>query len=187
MKIPEVVEVGRREYRRLSDEEAVGLYFELLDKINKAFSRKDFHALLGHCVASFPLVERYAKWFTAIGSGSPVQVPAIYYACRFFPITGAKGQLENIRELVGFVPGLAGYGEYVELAIRSIGTASEIRCYVGEKPSTKQNQLKKALGYDDGRHLSQLVKDMEYLGLLERRRSGKTYELFLGTGTESEL
>lgn len=177
--IPRVVQAGRKRYRRLSGEEVVRMYFDLYDKIKVAKSTKDFHAVLHYCVASLPLVERYAKWFQEAESRNPVQVPAIYYACRFFPITGARGQLENILELVEFLPEIGYYREGVEQAIESIETVKSIRACLTANPGTKQNQLRKALEYDDGRHLSQLVKDMELMGQLERRKSRNTYELFL--------
>ncbi|NIA10484.1 MAG: hypothetical protein GWP10_12335 [Nitrospiraceae bacterium] len=177
--VPRLVEAGRKAYRHLSDDAAVDMYFELLDRIKKAFSAKDFQKLLHFCIGTLPLVERYAKWFQKLNSGNPVQVPAIWYACRLLPITGAKGQLENIRELVTFLPPISYYSESVNLAIESIETVKTIRSYLKDNPGTKQNQLKKAIGYNDGRYLSQLVKDMEHMGQLERRKSGNTYELYL--------
>jgi hypothetical protein len=184
MRVPRVVEAGRQAYKRLSDEEAVSLYFELYNKIKETFSGKDFEALLGHCVASLPLVERYVQWFKKTGSGNPVQIPAIYYACRFFPVIGGRGQLENIRELAEFIPELGGYNEYIELAMESVEVARRIRLHLAENPGMNQNQLKEALDYDDGRRFTQLVKDMESLGQLERQRTGKTYQLFLVVGTK---
>jgi len=175
--IPRVVQAGRKEYPRLSDEKAARRYFDLLEKIEAAKSAKDYHALLHGCIASLPLVERYTKWFKKAQSGNPVQVPAIYYACRFLPITGGRGQLDNILELVEFLPEIDHYREGVQRAIASIRTVESIRAYLTKNAGTKQNQLKKALAYDDGRYLSQLVKDMEHMGQLERRKSGNTYEL----------
>ena len=177
--VPFVVQAGRKQYRRLSDDQAVDLYFDLYDKIKKALTRKDFRTLMQCCVASLPLVERYVRWFKKSAPGNPVQVPSIYYACRFFPITGAKGQLQNILELVEFLPAIHDYRDCVHLAISSIEIVRSIRSHLTDNPGTKQNKLKKALGYEDGRYLSQLVKDMESLGQLERRKSGNTYELFV--------
>ena len=157
--IPRVVQAGRKEYPRLSDEKAARRYFDLLEKIEAAKSAKDYHALLHGCIASLPLVERYTKWFKKAQSGNPVQVPAIYYACRFLPITGGRGQLDNILELVEFLPEIDHYREGVQRAIASIRTVESIRAYLTKNAGTKQNQLKKALAYDNGRYLSQLVKD----------------------------
>ena len=178
-KIPRIVQAGRDAYARLSDEVVVDRYFALYHKIEEAKKRKDFRTLLHGCVASLPFVERYSRWFQESASGNPVQVPAIYYACRFLPITGARGQLENILELAEFLPEISYYIEGVQRAIDSIETVNSIRAYLAQNPGTKQNQLKKALAYDDGRYLSQLVKDMEHMGQLERQKSGNTYELYL--------
>ena len=178
-KIPRVVQAGRDAYARLSDEVVVDRYFALHHEIEEAKKRKDFRALLHGCVASLPFVERYSKWFQESASGNPVQVPAIYYACRFLPITGARGQLENILELAEFLPEISYYCKGVQRAVDSIETVNSIRTYLAQNPGTKQNQLKKALAYDDGRYLSQLVKDMEHMGQLERHKSGNTYELYL--------
>ena len=177
--VPKLVEAGRKAYRHLSDDAVVDMYFELHDRIKKAFSAKDFQKLLHVCIGTLPLVERYAEWFQKLNSGNPVQVPAIWYACRLLPITGAKGQLENLRELVAFLPPISYYSESVNLAIESIETVKTIRSYLKDNPGTKQNQLKKAIEYNDGRYLSQLVKDMEHMGQLERRKSGNTYALYL--------
>jgi len=180
--IPRVIEAGRTAYGHLSDDDAVHLYFDLTEKIQGSFREKDFESLLHYCITCLPLVERYAVWYDRLTERGFTPSPAIYYACRFLPVTGARGQLENIRELVEFLPLLEDFRESVQLAIESIETVKTIRAYLAEHPGTKQNQLKKALDYDDGRYLSQLVKDMEYLGKIERRKSGKTYELYVVDG-----
>ena len=182
--VPRLVEAGRKAYSHLSIDDAMGLWSDFYNKRQAAWKAKDINDLLRWSMGALPLTERYLEHIANIDkiTGDRTEdsyCKSIYYACRFLPHIGARGQLENVRELVDFFPQLRLYRESVELAFQSIETIKAIRAYLKDNPGTKQNRIKKALNYEDGRHLSLLIKDMETMGQLERRKSGNTYELYL--------
>ena len=184
--VPRVVEAGRKAYGRHCNDAAIDLFFDISEKIPKAVAAKDYAAVIQYCIGTMPLLEQRVLHERGMAKryGNPrgedeltVAVRAISFACRLLPVTGARGQLLNLKEAVGFFPELNMYCEAVQLALDSIDTVEEIRAYLRANPGTKQSKLKKALSYDDGRHLSQLVKDMENLGQLERQKRDSTHEL----------
>lgn len=182
--VPRLVEAGRKAYSHLSIDDAMDLYFDLLDKRQAAWKAKDINAILRWSMGILPLTERNLEQTANMDkiTGETTEdsyIDSIYYACRFLPHIAARGQLENVRELVEFFPQLRSYRETVEVAFQSIETIKAIRAHLEDNPGTKQNRMKKALNYEDGRHLSLLLKDMETMGQLERRKSGNTYELYL--------
>lgn len=186
--IPRVVEAGRKAYGRKRNEAAVELFFDLSERIPKSVATKDYKAVIQYCIGTLPLLEQRVVYEREMAKqyGNPrgeeelsVAVRAISFACRLLPIVGARGQIENLKEAVDYFSELGMYSESVQLALESIDTVQSIRIHLRTNPGTKQNQLKKAIDHDDGRHLSQLVKDMENLGQLERRKVGNTYELRL--------
>ena len=182
--VPRLVEAGRKAYSHLSIDDAMSLWSDFYNKRQAAWKAKDINDLLHWSMGALPLTERYLEHVANIDNitgdtTEDIYSYSIYYACRFLPLTGARGQLENIRELVDFFPQLRLYQESVELAFQSIETIKAIRAYLKDNPGTKQNRIKKALNYENGRHLSLLIKDMETMGQLERRKSGNTYELYL--------
>lgn len=182
--VPRLVAAGRKAYSRLSTDEAMQVYFDMQGKRKDAWKAKDISALLRWAMGSLPLTEKHIKHAKSMDRITKTKTENVYdesisYACRFLPQTGQRGQLENVRELVDFFPELHIYRSNVQLAFESIETIKAIRQHLITNPGTKQNTMKKALNYEDGRHLSLLIKDMEIVGHLERRKSGNTYELHL--------
>ena len=182
--VPRLVEAGRKAYSHLSIDDAMSLYFDLKNKRQAAWKARDINALLRWSMGSLSLTERRLECDANMDkiTGDATEdsyIDSIYYACRFLPHIAARGQLENVRELVEFFSQLRSYRETVKLAFQSIETVKAIRAHLKDNPGTKQNRMKKTLNYEDGRHLSLLIKDMETMGQIERRKSGNTYELYL--------
>jgi len=125
------------------------------------------------------LLEPFIKYEKKEYGQVPPVIPAIPEAIYFHAINGARGQLKNIQDIVEFFPELEDYQFTVEQGFVMLDVAARIRKHVGGNPGCHQNKLKKVLEFDDGRLLSRVIHYMEVAGQLERKKSGKTYELYV--------
>jgi hypothetical protein len=177
--LPRLVQIARSQYHGVQGEKISHMYYDLLDKIQKSFRKKDVRSLLNYCSLSLPLLELFVNYWKKQPGGFGIQsIPAIELGCRFFAITGARGQLLNIQALVDYVAELRSWEEVVDNAFGMLNVANTIREHVAANPGFKQNKLKSALGYPNARELSYIVRDMQDAGILERKKSGNTYELY---------
>jgi len=184
-KVPAIVERGRRMYRRMSVQDGMDLELRLHYKAQDAKKAKDFDSFLKYSLQTLNLIEkkiaRYREDRRKFGGEHPLYSHGILDACRLLPILGTKAQLNDIRELVDHYPDFdKGLLDLIQRSFEDFETVQTACEYIENNPGTKQNQLKAALGYRDGRHLATLVKDLATVGKIERRVAGKTHELFIG-------
>ena len=95
--VPRLVEAGRKAYSHLSIDDAMRLDFDLSEKRDAAWKAKDIDDLLRWSMGSLPLTEKRLKHVASIDKitgekTKDVYSQSIYYACRFLPHTGARGQ-----------------------------------------------------------------------------------------------
>lgn len=154
-------------------------YFDLVTRIEECRREKDFDKMLMYCQMSLsllePLIEQTKKEFGAfdISSISAIEVGSIFWA-----IYGVEGQLLNIKEVVEYFPELEPWKETIEKAFTIKELAPKIYEYVMDNKGCLQKELKKALGVEDGRLISNVIYYMELVGKVERKKVGNTYSLF---------
>lgn len=174
-----LIEKFRKTRKGRSLSELVDAYFDLLDKIRESKRKKKFKKMLTYCQMSLPLLEpligQTKKEFGAFDIKS---IPAIETGAIFWAIYGAEGLLLNIKEVVEYFPELELWKEHIKHAFTIKELASKIYQYVRANKGCKQNGLKKALGVEDGKLISNVVHYMELAGKIKRKKVGNTYSLF---------
>lgn len=174
-----IIEKFREAHKGESPKKLVDTYFYLLNKIEECKKERDFNKMLMHCQMSVsllePLIEQTKKEFGTFDINS---IPAIEIGSTFWAIYGAEGQLLNLKEVVEYFPELEPWKEIVEEAFAMKCLASRIYQYIRENDGCLQKELKKALGVEDGRLVSNAAYYMELVGKLERKKMGNTYSLF---------
>lgn len=157
----------------------VDAYFDLLDKIRESKRKKKFKKMLTYCQMSLsllePLIEQTKREF---GTFDIKSIPAIETGAVFWAIYGAEGQLLNIKEVVEYFPELEPWKEDVKRAFTMKELASKIYQYVRENKGCEQKELKKALGVEDGKLISNVIHYMELVKKIKRKKAGNTYLLF---------
>jgi len=181
--VPAVVEAYRKGHKGVPLEELVSAYFDSLEKLQA--SKKDAAARLRYAMMCLSFLEPLIRYSKKEGGKVPPVIPAIPEATIFHAINGARGQLQNILDLVKFFPEVHDYIPTVEEGFVILELASKIRKLLQEKPGAIQNKLKRTLEFDDGRLISRVVHYMEISGQLKRKKSGNTYELYLQPAGEA--
>ncbi|MFQ6062919.1 MAG: hypothetical protein ACE5J9_07065 [Methanosarcinales archaeon] len=173
-----IVEKFREVHKGVPPKKLVDTYFALLGKIKECKRKKDFNTMLMHCQMSIsllePLIEQTKREF---GSFDIKSIPAIEFGSTFWAIYGIEGQLLNLKEVVDYFPELKPWREIVERAFTMKDLASRIYKYVKDNEGCLQKELKKALEFEDGRLISNVVYYMELTGKIERRKTGNTYSM----------
>jgi len=175
--IPAIVRAYRKQNEGVSDAEGTNRYFDCLEKLQR--SKRDARSRLQYAMMCLSFLEPFIKDAKKEFGEVPPVIPAIYEATIFQAINGARGQLENILELVKFFPEIDDYIPAVEEGFVMLELAAKIRKHLSKSPGAQQNKLKKPLGFNDGRLISRVVHYMEVAGQLERKKNGKTYELYI--------
>lgn len=175
--IPAIVRAYRKQNEGVSDAEGANRYFDCLEKLRSG--KRDARSRLQHAMMCLSFLEPFIKDAKKEFGEVPPVIPAISEATIFQAINGARGQLENILELVKFFPEIHDYIPGVEKGFVMLELAAKIRKHLSKSPGALQDKLKKPLGFNDGRLISGVVHYMELAGQLERKKSGKTYELYI--------
>jgi len=174
----QLIEKFRTTHKGVPPEKLVGVYFDLLNKIEQSKKEKDFNKMLMYCQMSIsllePLIEQTKKEF---GMFDIKSIPAIEIGSVFLAIYGMRGQLLNFKEVIEYFPELNPWRESIERAITMQNVASKIYRYVKNNEGCLRAELKKALGVEDGRMVSRVVYYMELIGKLKKEKSGKIYSL----------
>jgi len=175
--IPAIVAAYRKQNAGLSDSEACNRYHQALEKLQAA--KADARARLQHAMMCISYLEPMMREMKRDFGGVPPSIPAIPEAAIFHGIGGARGQLENLREFVGFFPDLQDWLPTVEEGFVMLDLAARTRSYLKENPGTLQTKLKQCVGASDGRLLSRVIHYMEVAEQVVREKSGKTWCLAL--------
>jgi len=175
--IPRALLAYREQNRNTSDYDADGLYFASLERLQAC--KKDASQRLHYAMVCLSYIEPFVRYQTREYGSVPPSIPAISEALTFHAVNGARGQLENIREIIEFLPALDAYKPAVAESFLMLDLAAKVRSYLMEHPGWLQNGLKRAIGASDGRLLSRVLHYMEVGGQIERKRHEKTWELYL--------
>ncbi|MEM2991331.1 MAG: hypothetical protein QXQ02_09150, partial [Halobacteria archaeon] len=166
-----LIEEFREAHKGVSPRKLADAYYELLSKTEECKRKRDFNKMLEHCQVSIsllePLIEQTKKEFGTLDINS---IPAIEFGSTFWAIYGAEGQLLNLKEEVEYLPELRPWKETVDRAFIMKGFASRIYQHVKNNEGCLQKELKKTLGVEDGRMLSNVVYYMELVRKKEPRK-----------------
>jgi len=174
-----LVEKFREAHKGTPPNKLVDAYFNLLNKILECKKRKDFNKMLMYCQMSLSLLEPLIKqWKKEYGAFDIQGIPAIEVGSIFWAIYRAEGQLLNLKEIVECFPELEPWKETVKKAFLIKDIASKIYQYVKNNQGCLQKGLKKSLGIEDGRLISNTIYYMELVGKVKRKKIGTTYSLF---------
>lgn len=182
--IPDTVRAYREQNRNISDAEGEVMYYRSLNWIweNKKNARLRLQfAMMGLSYLE-PFIRHWKKEYGEI----PPSIPAITEATIWHAINGARGQLENVRDLVAFFPEVSDHLPGVEEGFVMLDMAGKVRKHLAEHPGTLQDRIKKEIGVEDGRLLSRVIHYMELAGQVKRREEGKTHALYFSQATVPE-
>jgi hypothetical protein len=174
---PRALLVYREQNGSISDEEGTRRYFAHLEQLMA--SKHDAALRLRNAMACLSYIEPFVRYMKSLpGDSVPPTIPAIPEALAFHAINGARGQIENIREIIEFLPDLQPYLFGVEESLKMLALAASVREHLAEQPGTLQKDFKKAIGATDGRLLSRVLHYMEVARQIERKPHERTWALY---------
>jgi DNA polymerase-3 subunit epsilon len=154
-------------------------YFRELEQIHFAMGTHQYEKALRLSYESLPLVPGFVKaWSREYGRFDITGIPCIEVAARFSAAQGDLARLEQLRSWACAMPELEPWLAIIDQRMEGARAQPRILELVRSHPGHLQSALPNSLGIS-GRVTGRLVVDMEYLGLLERIASGKSYELYL--------
>ncbi len=155
-------------------------YFELMGRLQVAYSNGDFEAARQVVQATLPQLRKFVKRSTAeYGTFDIASIPVLETGGRVLAILEDRETLELMAKEVRQLATLHPWRDTVERHLADVEVVHSIRGAVGEQPGLLQNRLKLNLGLDDGRHLALIVGLLDKCGRLRRTRFKKTYALTL--------
>lgn len=167
-----------KKYRSINKGESVkklhDMYFYFLNQIHEEHKKGNIRKVLKYCQASLQYIEPLILFEKKeYGSFKIKGIPAIDYGLRYFSVHGIKGQIDNIKDIVDYFPELEMHKKDVEEAYVRKDLSSKIYKIAKDNPDILQSSLKKEIGFDDGRFISNTVKYMEDAGLVKRKKEDR--------------
>jgi hypothetical protein len=224
----EIIMAYRKQWIKISIDQSVKKYFQLLSKIDKYSKEKNFNKMISTCDTSLtflePLIiqERLFDWYTdnmsfdnfneylegiVDDADKPHQIlsekynrfilgddtipemkdirikgmPAIELKLRYEAVNLMGGGIKNMEGIINYFPDLKRlFSETLEQSKVVMKYSSIIQKYIKGNPGTMQSQLRKNIkGIEDGKLASNICNWLDQYGKLERKKSGKSYELTL--------
>ena len=155
-------------------------YFELMGRLQVAYSNGDFEAARQVVQATLPQLRKFVKrWTAEYGTFDIASIPVLETGGRVLAILEDRETLELMAKEVRQLATLYPWRDTIEGHLADVEVVHRIRGAVGEQPGLLQNRLKFHLGLDDGRHLALIVGLLDKCGRLCRTRVKKTYALTL--------
>ena len=171
---PEILKKLRSEYKGNTIEYLNDLYFETLEKIQKADKENNVSELLLNCQISIGLIEPLICYnYKHYNSFDIKSIPAIHKGLIYFSVNGIKGQLKNIADIIDFFDELKFYKSDVEEAFERVKLSSRIYNTIKIKGDFQQSKLKKELDFDNGRFIASTVGYMISADKLNKHKIGK--------------
>jgi hypothetical protein len=171
---PEILRKLRAVYKGNTIEYLNDLYFETLEKIQKADKENNISELLLNCQISIGLIEPLICYnYKHYNSFDIRGIPAIYMGLIYFSVNGIKGQLKNIADIINFFNELKFYKSDVEEAFERVKLSSRIYNTIKIKGDFQQSKLKKELDFENGRFIASTVGYMISANKLDKYKIGK--------------
>jgi hypothetical protein len=156
--IPEILKKFRIAYKEHTIEYLNDLYFETLEKIQKADKENNINDLLFNCQISLGLIEPLICYnYKHYNSFDIKSIPALDKGLIYFSVNGIIGQLKNISDIINHFEELKSYKSEVEKAFERVKISSRIYKIIKTNGSFQQSKLKKELDFDNGRFIALTV------------------------------
>lgn len=171
---PEILKKLRSTYRGNTIEFLNDLYFETLEKIQKADKENNISELLFNCQISLGLIEPLICYnYKHYNSFDIRGIASIYKGLIYYSVNGIIGQLKNIADIVNFFDELDFHKSDIEEALVRIELSSKIYNTIKNKGDFQQSKLKKELDFDNGRFIASTVGYMIKADKLTKYKIGK--------------
>jgi len=164
-----------------TDEQLERMYFSLKIQIDEAYKKRDFRSvetLSRMCVTCIPGMVRSMK--VHHGGFGVADINAIDHYLYFGLARGARGQVQNIMELLSGIPELKPWAERLSPALHLMKVSEFIRSH----DETRQSDLRKHFPEIETVWISRLVRYMEMAGTIERQKTGNTKRINLTEGKQ---
>lgn len=176
--VPQVVQGYRKHNAKKKLSVLVQSYFDMHEKMREAKSRKDYASLIQYCQLGLSMIEPFiVEQKHSYGSFDIKGIPAIEEVLPHYAVIGARGQIENVRDIVWFFPELSPWKKEVENAERMRKIASDVYKFVKNNPDAVQKDLKQNISESDGRFISNVVYYMALHNIVLRVKKGNSYTL----------
>lgn len=155
-------------------------YFSLLGQIQDWQSKKEYSKMLKACEKSLHLLSKFVdNTKKEFGSFDISSIPAIEVGCRYWVAMNNIDALNKVLKIVQSVPELEdGWLNLVKSSFDDEALSKKIQAHIRENPACLQNKMGKLLGVS-GRDTSRIIGTLNNLGIINKVRSCKTYQLFL--------
>jgi len=176
----ELIEKLRLKVKGISKRKQIDLYFNLLNQIQELKKQSKYKEMLQCCDSTLPLIEALIildekdfgqKWDGTSGLG----ILAIDYACDYLPAYEDYNKLKIYGEFVNAMPKLAYYKPVIDRAFQMYDIVQGLKKLFNDKDEVFQKDVKKLLGYSDGRAISRAIHYLENIGKVKRKKTGTTY------------
>lgn len=177
---PPIIKRMREMYKNKSLKSLVDLYFELLNNIINEKANKNYSKMLMYSQMSFALIEPLIiAEKEEYGTFNITSIPSFELSLPHFAVTGANGQIKNIKEIVYSFPELLPWKEKVERAKKMNKLTYELYKYIKDNPGILQKKLKKEIGYDDGVLISDTLYYMQLHNKIRKEKFSNINKLFV--------
>ncbi len=171
---PEILRRLRSVYKGNTIEYLNHLYFETLEKIQKADKENNISELLLNCQLSLGFIEPLICYnYKHYNSFDITGIPAIYKGLAYFSINGIKDQIKNIADIVYFFDELKFNRKYVKEAYEMVELSSKIHKILSNNGEIQQSRIKKLLNYKNSELITSTVNYMVNAGKLNKYKIGR--------------
>jgi len=171
---PEILKKLRSVYKGNTIEYLNDLYFETLEKIQKADNENNISELLLNCQLSLGFIEPLICYnYKHYNSFNIKGIPAIYKGLAYYSINGIIGQIKNIADIVYFFDELKFNRKYVEEAYEMLKLTPKIYGLISKDGDIQQSKIKKKLNYENGQLITSTVNYMVNADRLAKYKIGR--------------
>lgn len=171
---PEILRKLRAVYKGYTIESLNNLYFETLDKIQKADKENNINELLLNCQLSLGFIEPLIFYNYKHYNGFEIKgIPAIYKGLEYYSINGIIGQIKNIADIVNYFEELKFNGKYLEEAYETLKLTPKIYELISKEGEIQRSKIKNKLNYENGQLLTSIVNNMVNAEKLIKFKVGK--------------
>lgn len=171
---PEILKKLRSVYKENTIEYLNNLYFETLEKIQKADNENNISELLLNCQLSLGLIEPLICYnYKHYNSFDIRGIPAIYKGLAYYSINGRIGQIKNIADIVYYFDELKFNTRYLEEAYEMLKLTPKIYNLISKDGEIQQSKIKKKLNYENGQLITSIVNYMVNADKLTKFKIGR--------------
>jgi len=163
-------------------------YFEILAKLQEAISKREYKAAASLTIKSLNQIPALIKSEKQkYGSFDITSIPALEHGGTILALLGMKNELIKMKDLVYSTPALEPWRTTINKHLEDISFFTHILEVIAENPNCQQTDVKKLIGYNDGRRVANLLSWLDKAGKIVRTKKGKTYTLTLPDKNNTQI